>query len=242
MSKRYSLSLHIFRRDLRLQDNMALLDALASSDSVIACFIFDKRQIEENDYKSDHAIQFMIHSLSELDDALKEKQSKLYCFYGIAENVVKQLIDQLPIKAVFLNRDYTPFSKQRDSAIEQVCSQNGVDFHCLADALLHEPEEALKPNREPYTVYTPFYNRASLLSVAKPRRNTYSNYYQSAIALEDSKILPKLKQKSNPNLLVKGGRKEGVRLLKAIDHLKNYQTIRDYPAVYPSIWLWLHFL
>jgi deoxyribodipyrimidine photo-lyase len=59
MEKPYKLSLFIFRRDLRLQDNTALIEALRHSEQVIPCFIFDKRQIENNDYRSDACLQFM---------------------------------------------------------------------------------------------------------------------------------------------------------------------------------------
>ena len=50
MNKKYPLTLFIFRRDLRLYDNTALTEALKSSAAVIPCFIFDKRQIENNNY------------------------------------------------------------------------------------------------------------------------------------------------------------------------------------------------
>ena len=65
--KPYTNSLFIFRRDLRLTDNTGLNNALAQSDKVIPCFIFDPRQVEnQNDYKSDNAIQFMIESLKDV--------------------------------------------------------------------------------------------------------------------------------------------------------------------------------
>src|SRR5579883_1107951 len=118
----YPLALHIFRRDLRLYDNTALIEALKSSQSVIPCFILDKRQLDNNDYKSDNCIQFMIHSLQELDSELKKKNSKLFLFYGIAEEVITKLLKELPIKGVFINRDYTPFSRERDKKIEKICS------------------------------------------------------------------------------------------------------------------------
>ena len=81
MTKRYRVALHIFRRDLRLTDNSALLDALDQSDKVIPCFIFDPRQIEDNPYKSTNCVQFMLRSLKELDQTLHNKQSQLYYFY-----------------------------------------------------------------------------------------------------------------------------------------------------------------
>lgn len=225
----YPLSLYIFRRDLRLEDNSALIAALQQSEQVIPCFIFDKRQLELNDYKSDHCVQFMANSLRELNTQLESKKSHLYQFYGVAEEVVDKLLDALPIQSVFINRDYTPFSRTRDQQIENMCLKHGIDFHCHADALLHEPEQVLKPDRKPYTVFTHAYKRALMLPVSIPQPNRYKNYYQTPIALEDKKPLSKLLEKSNPNLLVKGGRKEALDLLKKITRLTNYADLRNIP-------------
>ena len=231
MKKIYPLALHIFRRDLRLYDNTALIEALQSSERVIPCFIFDKRQIEENAYKSDNSIQFMAHSLHELDLALKKKNSKLYLFYGIAENRVAQLLTQLTIKAVFINRDYTPFSQKRDEAIEKICQNLNVDFHTYADALLHEPEELIRSNRQPYALFTPFFRKASELYVQAPQNNLYENYYQHAIPLENKEILPKLLQENNQTIFLKGGRTEALALLNKIKNLGDYEIQRNVPAL-----------
>lgn len=231
MAKAYSLALHIFRRDLRLQDNTALIQALQASNEVIPCFIFDKRQIELNDYKSENCIQFMANSLSELDEGLRKKGSHLYCFYGIAEDIVAKLIAELPIQAVFINRDYTPFSKQRDSKIEAHCRNNKIDFHCYADALLHEPEQVLKPDKRPYTIFTHAFNKAKQLTRQKPYKNPHDNYFRNSIAQEDTHTLKKLLLKKNPNLLVKGGRLEAIGLLKQLKKLADYESIRNVPSL-----------
>lgn len=231
MTKAYPLTLHIFRRDLRLYDNTALIEALKLSEFVIPCFIFDKRQIEHNDYKSDNCIQFMAHSLQELNDELKKKNSKLYMFYGIAEEVLLKLLSQLNIKAIFTNRDYTPFSQERDKKIAKICLDFNIDFHSYADALLYEPEEILKPNGQPYTVFTHFLKKSLQFYVKPPKNNLYENYYQKNILSEDNKILTKLLQKNNPNILVKGGRAEALLLLKKVKNLVNYQETRNTPSL-----------
>lgn len=229
MREPYPLSLHIFRRDLRLEDNTALIEALKHSDHVIPCFIFDSRQVGKNTYKSNNALSFMAHSVSELDAALRAKGGQLYCFYGVAETVVASLLKSLPIKAVTLNRDYTPFSKARDQAIEETCKAHQVDYHCYADALLHEPEETLKKDGTPYTVFTPSLRNALTLSVDTPTKNKYTHYYNKIIAAADTNTLNELMKISNPSLFVKGGRKEGIALLKNLVTLSDYKTLRDYP-------------
>jgi len=231
MQKNYSTALHIFRRDLRLHDNTALLHALNHSQSVIPCFIFDKRQIENNEYKSENGIEFMINSLNELNARLNEKKGKLYFFYGITEEILERLISENKIQSVFINRDYTPFSLERDKRIEKICLKYEIDFYCFADALLQEPEEVFKPNGKPYTIFTHFYNKAACLSIAKPKKNQHENYYNKKIEFSDTHVLEKLSQLHNSQLLVKGGRIEATALLKKVITLRNYQDTRNIPAL-----------
>lgn len=238
--KSYPLALHIFRRDLRLQDNTALLEALKASESVIPCFILDKRQIEDNEYKSDNCIQFMLHSLRELNNELNKKNSKLYVFYGIAEEVIANLCTQLNIKAIFINRDYTPFSLNRDEKIAKICRDAGIDLHTYADTLLYEPEEIVKSDHKPYTIFTPFFQKASQLYVPSPQKNVYINYYQKPIPLEDKHVFTRLLQRNNPTIFVKGGRTEAVSLLKNIKNLANYEVTRNIPALQGTTQLSAH--
>lgn len=240
MPKQYSLSLHIFRRDLRLHDNTALIESLKSSQTVIPCFIFDKRQIENNDYKSNNCLQFMAHSLQELDAELKKKNSQLYCFYGIAEEIIVQLIKKLNIQAVYLNRDYTPFSRTRDQNIQKVCHQFNVDFYCYADALLHEPEAIRKVNQEPYNIFTHFYKKSLQLPVQPPLTNPHQNFYQKAIQFTESETLAKLLKINNPRLLLKGGRAEALSLLQEIHNLSAYAQKRNFPALQSTTHLSAH--
>lgn len=241
MAKRYQLALHIFRRDLRLQDNAGLIEALQSAEQVIPCFIFDDRQLgEKNSYKAEACLKFMANSLNELNAALQQKQSQLYCFKGIAEQVLEKLLKILPIEAVFFNRDYTPFSRQRDSKIQEICRNHQIDFHCHADALLNEPEACLKANGEPYTVFTPFMRRASLLNITQPQDNRYKHYYQKPIAGCDQTTLKQLLKIDIASLAVQGGRAEGLALLKKIATLKDYQEQRNFPALNKTTHLSAH--
>ena len=67
MQKLYQRSIFIFRRDLRLQDNTGLLDALQKSTQVILIFVFDPRQVtSKNKYFGSNSFQFMLESLQDL--------------------------------------------------------------------------------------------------------------------------------------------------------------------------------
>jgi deoxyribodipyrimidine photo-lyase len=229
--KEYRLALHIFRRDLRLEDNTALIEVLSKAEKVIPCFIFDTRQVGTNPYKSDNAIQFMINSLQELDCELKRKGSRLYLFYGVAEKIVAKLLSSLDIDLVVVNEDYTPFSKRRDSKIRSVCRRKKVVFESFHDALLCSPEDLAKSDGKPYTIYTPFLRRARNFKPDSPQKNSYKNYYKQKIASEAGvKVFNKVLGEKNPDILVKGGRREGQKLLRGIGKFSSYKKLRDYPA------------
>src|SRR5581483_224850 len=227
--KSYQKSLFLFRRDLRLDDNTGLLYALKHSDSVIPAFIFTPEQIEHNPFLSDHCLKFMIESLQDLDGQLKKKGSKLYFFRGKVEKVLKKCISKLHIDALVVNRDYTPYSIQRDKKLEKICEGEKISFHSFDDALLHPPEETVKSDGKPYLIFTPYFRNASKLEVAPPVSNRYSNYFHGQILFaKDRSILDKLLPDITNDF--KGGRTEALKILRKVKRFKNYEKLRDFPA------------
>ena len=165
---RYRKSLFLFRRDLRADDNTALIRAQRSSDTVLTAFIFDPRQIGRNELLNHNALHFMLVSLIELEQELGRRGGGLSFLTGVPEDLLRELLRGHGIEAVFVNSDYTPFARRRDQAIEEVCRGEGCAFHAHDDVLLHPPGAVLKGDRRPYTMFTPFYRKASSLPVPAP--------------------------------------------------------------------------
>ncbi|MGE0009766.1 MAG: deoxyribodipyrimidine photo-lyase [Candidatus Babeliales bacterium] len=232
--KPYQKSLFIFRRDLRLFDNTALIKALEESALVIPCFIFDPRQVTDaNAFKSTNALEFMIESLKDLHDQLTKHGGKLYLFYGDPAELIKKLITQEEIDAVYVNKDYTPFSIGRDDSIKKVCTHYDVAFDSCKDALLTEPYEVLTLGNVPYSVFTPFFKTASKITVAHPKTfPKISSFYKKPIKFaQSSTIFKKIVPQKNQNLWVQGGTSNGKKILRNLKKFKNYAKERDYPAL-----------
>ncbi|MBN2610467.1 MAG: deoxyribodipyrimidine photo-lyase [Bacteroidales bacterium] len=228
----HKLSLHIFRRDLRLEDNTALINALKSSEKVIPCFIFDDRQVNDNPYFSENAFRFMTESLADLSQQLQKAGGRLYFFRGITHDIVEQLIIQMGIDAVFINRDYTPFSIKRDDAIMQACLKHGVQLKKYADALLNEPEQVLKDDGSPYVVFTPFFKKSGQLEVCLPQKITRKNFFTEEITFELPAFgLKEITPPSDKNIFLKGGRAEALKLLERLPELNDYHAERDIPSL-----------
>lgn len=233
MNKKYTTSLFIFRRDLRVQDNTGLLAALAQSESVIPCFIFDPRQVEEsNRYRSTNLLQFMGECLHDLDAQLEQFGGKLYLLYGTAEEVIEELLKKEKIDAVFTNRDYTPFSIKRDEKIAKACTRADVAWHQLDDLLLNRPEDVLSLSNTPYTKFTPYFNRASQNPVPKPHIIKVAHFYTKKITgAHTTAFIKEVLPYHNPNLHVHGGRTESSKILRSIEDFGEYATTRNLPIL-----------
>lgn len=222
----YSTSLFIFRRDLRLHDNTALHEALRGSQRVITCFIFDPRQIGSHPYQSMPGLQFMLQSIDDLQQQLQSVGGKLAVYHALPDQVVKQLAEQQQIQAVFINRDYTPFSRQRDDQLATVCKQLHIALHTLPDLLLNEPEQALKNDQTAYKVFTAFYNNARQFPVAMPKAVDKQNFLAIASKFSVDQLNIPLEQ-----TVIKGGRNQALAILDQLDDYADYQNTRDFPAL-----------
>ncbi|MBB5254164.1 cryptochrome/photolyase family protein [Sulfurisphaera ohwakuensis] len=204
----------IFRRDLRLEDNTALNYALNECDRVIPVFIADPRQLINNPYKSEFAVSFMINSLLELDDELRKKGSRLNVFFGEAEKVVGRFFNK--VDAIYVNKDYTPFSISRDEKIRSVCEENGIEFREYEDYLL-TPKSLFHHKN-----FTSFYNEVKKIKVREPE--TMEGKFDAMDSSMSVDFLLTFKKIESP--LFHGGRKEGLYLL----HRNVDFSRRDYPA------------
>lgn len=228
----YKKGLMIFRRDLRIHDNTALNKAHDACESIIPCFIFDPRQIgTNNEYKSTNAIQFMIESLEDLADEIEKKDGKLFLFHGHADTVLEKLIKEVKPDAVYCNKDYTPFSINRDEALKAICIKHGIEFITSEDAMLNEPEVVKTINQSNYTVFTPYWRRAREI----PVRPTYSplsfSFYQGSIKGADKELLKSVCPQKNPLIAEHGGRTLAKKILNTIEKFEGYSETRDIPSL-----------
>ena len=222
---KHKLSLMIFRRDLRVDDNTALREALQNSERVICGFIFDPIQIEPHGYQSRPGLDFMIGSLVELRQDLRKRGGELYCWKGKPEEVIGDALKNLQVDAVYYNLDYTPFARSRDERIRNICKERFFGFH---DALINAPGKIVKDDGRPYQIYTPFFKAASKVEVARPVKADGSNFYTGKM---NTGTLVEPEEISGTKAKVVPGRKAGLGILEQITQFKNYHTERDIPSL-----------
>lgn len=225
----YKSSIFIFRRDFRLIDNLGLIKLSQLSDSIIPIFIFTPTQIDDNSYKSNNCIQFMIESLDDLSLDIQKNNGKLYYFYGHPDIIIKNLITKsnLNIDCVAVNMDYTPYSIQRDDKIKNICNLYNVDFLSFEDILLNPVKSILTGADNVYQKFTPYFRAASKIKINNPIKKKFNNFYNHSINLEYRNNIHDF-YVPNDLIAVHGGRRNALKILKNIKNFKNYNSSRNF--------------
>lgn len=145
-----------FRRDLRLEDNVALFHSLKSDLKVLPIFIFDKEILDQLSDKSDRRVDYIHQALTEINDELKDYKTALKTFYGNPLEIFKQLAEDFEIGTVFCNKDYEPQAIKRDDEVADFLNKNNIQFSDFKDQVIFEKDDVLKSDNTPYTVFTPY--------------------------------------------------------------------------------------
>jgi len=236
------LGLFIFRRDLRLYDNLCLYELSKKVDYILPIFILDKNQIKKNEdnkyYHSNNVVQFMCESLIDLNDELIKLKSKLWLFYGNYEKIIKDLLKILLDHynsnnlIVGFNNDFSNYAIKRDNYIKDICDKNKIKYITNKDDLtLIDIDEIVNNKGSYYKQYGAYYKKAILVDVKKPL--SIKIKYLS----DKTKLLTKYNfninkldefYKFNEKLAQNGGRSLALNKLKNLKDFKDYNTNRDF--------------
>ncbi len=136
------------RRDVRLEDNPALQAALQTGLPIIPLFILDPNLLQEPPTRRQ---TFLFQALQNLDEALRRFGNRLLIRQGNPLQVLMRIMQEIPVDAIFAEEDYSPYAIMRDSQI-----QNALPLKLILGLVIHHPQQVLKADATPYTVFTPF--------------------------------------------------------------------------------------
>ena len=231
-----NIAIFLFHRDLRLQDNTSLIQAIEDGYIILPIFIFPPEQIDskKNKYFSNSAVQFMCESIEDLQHQLKEYKTSLHCFEGSNISILTQLYKQCPFAALYSNLDYSFYAKKRDKEINEWCISHNILFIQKEDYGLIPLYQGLVDENKPYSIFSAFYKRMltkeTIPSVHYIDFNK-NNFYNLDFSLKNKvKYIHKFYD-HNPYLAIKGGRKNGQFMLKHVTQLSLYEELRNYPAL-----------
>jgi deoxyribodipyrimidine photo-lyase len=252
MNKPLASALVWLRRDLRVDDNAALHQALTMAQQVWCVFVFDTDILDPLP-RADRRVEFLQASLAELDTRLRELTPQpgggLLVRHGRAVDEIARLAEQLQVQAVVASHDDEPAALARDADVRSALIGQGRAFHTLKDHVVFERSEVLTQSSNPYGVFTPYKNAwlkkldAYYLKAYPVQRHTAAFAPVPAPLQAGVPTLTEIGfQATNLNTLkIPTGESGGAALLDDFLHrIGDYDATRNFPAVKGPSYLSVH--
>lgn len=224
MSKK--VSIFWFRRDLRLDDNVGFLKALKGKHPVLPVFIFDKEILDKLP-KDDPRVTFIWDTLQKMRQELQEHHaSSIALYHGTPVRIIKSLVDDYEVQAVYTNHDYEPYAKERDENVHHLLKKENIEFLTFKDQVIFEKDDVLKDDGDPYVVYTPYKNKWK--SLCNPEKHLDIHYTSPYIDnLYKNSRLPNLSL-SDMDFVKSDIEVPEYTVTPTL--IENYEKTRNYPA------------
>lgn len=214
-----------FRRDLRLQDNHGLYQALAGGLPVLPVFIFDSEILHKISYRHDRRVNFIYGEVLRLKYELETLGSTLIILHSTVINAFHKLLSDYPLNSVITNHDYEPEAISRDEKVALFLKEKAVGFQSFKDQVIFEKDEIVKENGKCYSVFTPYSKKwKEKLAVIYPYEYPSSDYLWNLCKIPSAPFV---------SLCEMGfGRRADDYPPAVINQklLKNYHLTRDFPS------------
>ena len=141
-----------FRRDLRLHDHPALVEACATG-AVLPLFVVDPRLWGP---AGPARRGYLVASLRSLDAALREQGAQLGVLHGDPTTCVPRAAREVGATAVHVTADFGPYGSRRDLDVEAALADEGIALTRTGSSYAVAPGEVTSGSGSPYKVFTPF--------------------------------------------------------------------------------------
>jgi deoxyribodipyrimidine photo-lyase len=230
IKQKEKISLFWFRRDLRIEDNTALINALNSNYPVLPIFIFDNDILEGLD-RNDARVNFIYDCLEKIDSVLKMNKSSLRIFKSSITEAWAIILNEYDVQGVYVNEDYEPYALQRDEMVSSILASKQIKLNSSTDHVVFKPGTIRKDDNSPYTVYTPFKNKwlnhFSVNPISIELKTSYLNFVKLKFSFP-----------SRGELNIVGSKIKVEDF--SLSSLDNYEVSRDFPALDQTSYLGPH--
>jgi deoxyribodipyrimidine photo-lyase len=141
-----------FRRDLRLADNPALLEACGEGP-VLPLFVLDPALWGP---AGPSRRAYLAASLRALDAELRRHSARLSVVHGDPARLIAQAAREVGAGRVHVAADFGPYGHRRDLAVEEALAESGVTLVRTGSPYAVAPGRVTNGSSQPYRVYTPF--------------------------------------------------------------------------------------
>ncbi|HSP29291.1 MAG TPA: deoxyribodipyrimidine photo-lyase [Ilumatobacteraceae bacterium] len=217
-----------FRRDLRLDDNPALVAAGDDGAEVVPVFVIDPTFASSGPPR----LAYLHDALQSLDTSIRERGATgLIVRHGDPVEVIAALAHELDADTVFVARDYAPYGRRRDAAVKAALEHDGRHLQGVGSPYAVAPGGVTKDDGTPYAVFTPFSKVWRRIGWDLPLEAPSGDFrWAGATAMESEP----LRDRPDPGIDVPEAGEAAARDLWAHfvrEGVDDYADLRDLPAV-----------
>lgn len=224
-----------FRRDLRLEDNTALFEALTKGIPVLPIFIFDPTILNQFEKGENAQVAFILKEINRLREELAKYNSSIKVFFASPVDAYEELAHKYVIRSVYTNEDYELSAIRRDNEIADFFNTQNIPFHSFKDEVIFSKNDVLKENGTPYTVFTPYSKRWKERLAETPIQYYPSEKHLSNLYSFSDTYIPSL---SDLGFLSRNVEIPDRNINE--DLIKRYDKQRDFPSIKGTSRLGIH--
>ncbi|MFR9751288.1 cryptochrome/photolyase family protein [Nocardia sp. 004] len=162
-----TVTIALFTRDLRVNDNPVLMAAHREGAAVVPLFVLDEAILAKHRAAANR-IRFLTAALAELDAELRAIGGSLVVRRGDVVDVVDAVVAQVHAESLHIAADVSGYSRRRERALRDRLAQRHCLVHTHPMTVTAADPAALLPatGRDHFAVFTPYFKRW----IAAPRR------------------------------------------------------------------------
>lgn len=128
MTEREKISIVWFKRDLRLQDNEAIQNAVAKGRRILLLYPFETMLLEDVHYDERHW-NFIKQSIEDINDELRPLKTKVMVVQSDIINIFNQIQNSYKIGSVYSHQETGLLvTYQRDKDFARYCRNNSIEW------------------------------------------------------------------------------------------------------------------
>jgi deoxyribodipyrimidine photo-lyase len=143
----------VFTRDLRTEDNHALV-AASRADATVPLFVLDDAALE-GWHAAPNRLGFLVESLHDLDRALRERGAALVVRRGVWVETVLATAREHGASVIHVADDVSAFAQARLGRLRNAATSAGITVELHAGVTVVPPGAVGPPGRDPVQGLTP---------------------------------------------------------------------------------------
>ena len=161
-----------FKTDLRLHDNETLVKAIAQGDSIIPVYCFDEAHFSKSEYgfqkTGSFRAQFLLESLTDLDNNLRKLGSGLLILNGAPEVEIPKIVSRFKASKVVAKREVAFEERQTESNVQEALFKLKCEFQTFSTSTLYHAEDLPFTIKDIPDVFSNFRKKTEKEAVIRP--------------------------------------------------------------------------